>query len=92
MQASIFLGIIIVVVFLFLYFDNYYWEKIKKPTYTEEQLLENIKRVKLEIKSIQQKGNFTREQMDYKLDVLDYWEHEYERTKKYNEKHNKSTP
>ncbi len=92
MHISIFLGIILLIVFLFLYFDNYYWEKVKKPTYTEEQILENIKRVRLEIKVLQRKGSYNREELDYKLDVLDYWEHEYERTKKYNEKHNKSTP
>ena len=92
MKITIFIGIIIVAVFLFLYIDTYYWEKIKKPNYTEEQLLENIKRVKLEIKSIQHRGNYTREELDYKYDVLDYWEHEYERTKKYNERHKKSTP
>lgn len=81
--------IIFVCAIAFIFIDHYYWEKIKKPEYTEEQLLENIKRVKLEIKSMQHKGGYTREDMDYKLDVLDYWEHEYERTKKYNEKHRK---
>ena len=85
----VYIGIILVATFLFLYVDTYYYENVKKPEYTEEQLLENIKRVKLEIKSLQHKGGYTREQLDYKLDVLDYWEHEYERTKEYNEKHKK---
>lgn len=85
----VYIGIILAATFLFLYVDTYYYEKVKKPEYTEEQLLENIKRTKLEIKSLQHKGGYTREQLDYKLDVLDYWEHEYERTKEYNEKHKK---
>jgi len=88
-MAWLYLGIIVTATMLFLYIDTYYYEKVKKPEYTEEQLLENIKRVKLEIKSLQHKGGYTREQLDYKLDVLDYWEHEYERTKEYNEKHKK---
>ena len=92
MKTAIFLGTIVIAVFLLLFFDRHYWENVKKPNYTEEQILENIKRVRLEIKSIQHKDNYTREELDYKLDVLDFWEHEYERTKKYNEKHKKSTP
>lgn len=84
-----FIGIIVVGTFLFLYLDTYYYEKIKKPRYTEEQLLENIKRTKLMIKSIQHKSGTTREQMDYYLDVLDFWEHEYDKTVKYNERHQK---
>ncbi len=83
------LGIVIFVV-LFLYFDNYYYEEIKKPQYSEEQLLENIKRAKLKIKSLQNKISAVKnEDLEYYHDVLDFWEHEYERTKKYNKKHNK---
>lgn len=90
MNVIIFLLIIVVVVIAILYFDTYYYEKIKKPQYTEEQLLENIKRTKLRIKSLQNKVNGTKNNdIEYYLDVLDYWEHEYERTKKYNEKHRK---
>lgn len=85
----IYLGIIVTATMLFLYFDTYYYERVKKPEYTEEQLVENIKRIRLEIKSMQHKGGYTREQLDYKHDVLDYWEHEYERTKEYNKRHKK---
>ena len=52
----VYIGIILAATFLFLYVDTYYYEKVKKPEYTEEQLLENIKRSKLEIKSLQHKG------------------------------------
>lgn len=88
-MAWLYLGIIFIGTIVFLYIDTYYYESVKKPEYTEEQLLENIKRIKLEIKSLQHKGSYTREELDYKYDVLDFWEHEYERTKKYNEKHRK---
>lgn len=82
--GGIFIGTIV-----FLIYDRHYWENVKKPLYTEEQLLENIKRSRLKIKSLQNKGSYSRETMDYYLDVLEYWEHEYQRTVKYNEKHNK---
>lgn len=72
-----------------LWHDHHYWENVKKPQYTEEQLLENIKRSKLVIRSLQNKSGVTREELDYRLDVLDFWEHEYERTKKYNERYGK---
>ena len=85
----IFIAIVLIVIFGFLYFDTYYYENIKKPQYTEEQLLENIKRSKLLLKSLQNKTWTTKEEIDYRIDVLDFWEHEYERTKKYNERHNK---
>lgn len=88
-MAWLYLSVILIGTIVFLYFDMYYYEKVKKPEYTEEQLLENIKRIKLEIKSLQHKGSCAREELDYKHDVLDFWEHEYERTKKYNEKHMK---